>query len=69
VWAPSGSAYNNHSRALIEEFLKARYAGGEPELGPAIVEAMEAYATPGVETWPLKTFNLLGDPAMTVRGP
>ena len=69
VWAPSGLAYNQESMLYGRGFHTSVGAGGAARLGDAVLAAHAYYAQVGrVAHMPL-LYNLLGDPATSLRGP
>jgi hypothetical protein len=67
VWAPSGLSFQAESRELGERFY--RELGRAGRLGEAVLAALRAYAAAGGLPEQTGVYNLLGDPALVVKGP
>ena len=51
VWAPSGATTTGQSTLLLREFLQSLVMSGEHQLGPAIVNALQAGRRGGAVSW------------------
>ena len=69
VWAPSGLSFQAESRELGERFYRELGRSAGTRLGEAIVTALRAYAKAGGLPELTDVYNLLGDPALVVKGP
>ena len=67
AWAPSGLSMNNLAVVLDEGFFRSRFTDGETILGDAVLSALEDYGASGGDTFMLRIYNLLGDPALRVK--
>jgi hypothetical protein len=68
AWAPSGAALHSRSMRLAAAFLQTVFDRGEKTLGTAIRQAQKEYAAaPGADPYILHLYNLLGDPALTIK--
>lgn len=68
VWAPSGQAYNRSSELLCQGFYTAVFWHGKRIIGDAIKESMIVYNQSNMGKHLMLLYNLLGDPAMLIRG-
>jgi hypothetical protein len=66
VWAPSGLSFQAESRELGERFYRELGRGGR--LGEAVLAALRSYAAAGGLPQQTGLYNLLGDPALAVKG-
>lgn len=69
VWAPSGLSFSNESQALGERFFRELGRPGGERVGEAIRRSLAAYAGAGGLPGVSDLYNLLGDPALRVKGP
>jgi hypothetical protein len=69
VWAPSGLSFTNESQALGERFYRELAKPGGERVGEAIRRSLAAYAGAGGLPGVADLYNLLGDPALRVKGP
>lgn len=68
VWGPSGQAYNRASELLCQGFYTAVFLNNECILGDAVRQSMTAYNQSNMGKHLMLLYNLLGDPAMQIRG-
>lgn len=68
VWAPVGSSFNTSARMLAEEFFNAIFRNGAATPGDAVREALDQYVRHGTLLQMARIYNLLGDPALRLRG-
>ncbi len=68
VWSPTGVQFNQCATALANNFYSAAFREGEARIGDAIRRAKERFAVSGSALYTLDMYNLLGDPAMPMRG-
>lgn len=69
VWAPSGLSFSHESRALGERFYRELARPGGERVGEAVRRSLAAYAEAGGLPGVTDLYNLLGDPALQVKGP
>ena len=67
TWSPSGLSYNDQAMILNEALIEAMYADDTRYLGDAVQSALEEFAENGELPFMLSIYNLLGDPATTLR--
>jgi hypothetical protein len=67
TWAPSGLSYNEQAMILNRAFVEALYDDETTYLGEAVQRALETFAGEGELPFMLSIYNLLGDPATTLR--
>ena len=67
VWSASGLSLNRSARVLGIAFYEAIFADGESGLGDAILNAQRRYARYGGPRYILDIYNLLGDPALSLK--
>jgi uncharacterized repeat protein (TIGR01451 family)/fimbrial isopeptide formation D2 family protein len=68
VWAPSGLSENAEAKILNSEFFRALFSKESKRIGDIIVKASRAYARYGRVPFMRDIYNLLGDPALQVKG-
>ncbi len=68
VWAPNGVSLNHSSFGLADRLYRAVFRQGCGVLGDAVRRAMRDYAALGGSRHVLDSYNLLGDPALRLRG-
>lgn len=69
VWAPSGLSFSNESQTLGERFFRELGRPGGERVGEAVRRSLAAYAEAGGLPGVTDLYNLLGDPALRVKGP
>lgn len=67
VWAPAGAAYNDDSKRLATIFWQRLTVGKESTLGEAVSAALKDYRDEGGAEYILRTYTILGDPAISVK--
>jgi hypothetical protein len=67
VWAPSWLSRHAQARFFGDRVLRQIFQQGEAVLGEAVLHALEAGADLGVDPHLLRTYQLLGDPALELR--
>ena len=67
VWSPAGLSVNAEARLLDEEFYRAFAAGESVTIGEVINTAFRRFRAEGGDADLLRSYNLLGDPAMRLR--
>lgn len=67
VWATAGAAYNDDSKRLATIFWQRLTAGKESTLGEAVSAALKDYRDEGGAEYILRTYTILGDPAISVK--
>jgi peptidase C25-like protein len=68
VWSASGISDNDAAQRLGETLLPMLGRGGE-RLGDLVRRTLRAGRSPGLPAWTLRTFELLGDPALLLAAP
>lgn len=68
VWAPSTLQYNQSGTVMANHLYTAAFRESQIRFGDAIRKAKEDYATDGIALYALDIYNLLGDPAMPLKG-
>ena len=66
VWAPSAMEMNSESVALDRLFVGSLFETRQPVLGAAVSAALAGHASAGGLKSARETYNLLGDPALTI---
>ncbi|MEW6358025.1 MAG: C25 family cysteine peptidase [Planctomycetota bacterium] len=67
-WGPSSLNFNSESRILGNGFFKAVFQDGQAVLGDAVVAAMKDFAASRPMPETIKTYALLGDPCLRIKG-
>lgn len=67
VWGPSGLSYHGEVRQLAELFYRRLSEEGGARLGDWLLHAMSEFRALGGDASMLDIYNLLGDPALSVR--
>ena len=67
VWAPSWLSQHAQARFFGDRMLRHIFQSGERVLGEAVLHALEAGADLGVDPHLLRTYQLLGDPALELQ--
>jgi hypothetical protein len=68
VWAPSTLQYNQSGTLMANHLYTAAFRESKVRIGDAIDQAKEDYAAGGIALYAVDIYNLLGDPAMHMRG-
>ncbi|MBM3881161.1 MAG: DUF2341 domain-containing protein [Verrucomicrobia bacterium] len=68
VWAPTGLSQNGDANRLSMRLLQGLRGQGGECLGDLILEAKRGYAAEAGRATPVWVYNLLGDPALRLKG-
>ena len=68
VWSPTSIQYNQCGTVLANNFYTAAFKEGKVRIGDAIRRSKEQFALSDTALDTLDIYNLLGDPAMPLRG-
>lgn len=68
VWAPSGISIDAQAVILDNAFFQEILKEAKPVLGDVILNALKVYQGEGGEPYMMDIYNLLGDPALRMRG-
>ncbi len=69
VFAPSGLSWNIHAEAFAAEFYRLHVEDSADALGPALFRTRRSFGEiSGIQAASLRTYNLLGDPALKLQG-
>ncbi len=66
-WAPSGFSLNADAKILGQGFYTAAFQPGVITLGDAVIKAMAGYQAQGRPSFILNSFNIIGDPALSIK--
>ena len=67
VWAPTGLSQNDEAVRLGRSAFEGLLGAGTGRLGDAVVYSLEKFAASGGKRDLLRIYNLLGDPALTMK--
>jgi len=68
VWGPTGLSINSEAKILAEQFYLGAFGEhGRNILGEIILGALEGYGNEGNDPYILRTYNLIGDPALRLH--
>lgn len=68
VWAPTGLSADKGAVILDKALFGNVFSEGRQVLGDAILGSLQNYRGAGGETYMIDIYNLLGDPALSMRG-
>jgi hypothetical protein len=69
VYAPSGLSYNHYAALFGKEFHRVHAEERADAIGPALLRARRSFGPlTGLHADAIRTYNLLGDPALRLRG-
>jgi hypothetical protein len=68
VWAPAGLSEDDLALKLNKAFYRAAFDGTGRTLGSIVLEAIRTSGISGGDAWMLDIYNLIGDPALRIKG-